>query len=135
MGKLFWTSGRRAEGLAAIAEALALVERTGERCYEAEIWRIKGELLLKAAASNAQAEAESCYNRAIEIARQQSAKSWELRAAKSLARLWQQQGKIAEARQMLAEIYGWFTESFDTADLQEAKALLEELSRETSAEL
>jgi hypothetical protein len=73
--------------------------------------RIKGELLLKAAASNAQAEAEGCYNRAIEIARQQSAKSWELRAAKSLARLWQQQGKVAEARQMLAEIYGWFTAS------------------------
>ena len=127
MGKLFWTAGRRAEGLAAIAEALALVERTGERYYEAEIWRIKGELLLKAAASNAQAEAESCYHRAIEIARQQSARSWELRAAKSLARLWQQQGKIAEARQMLAEIYGWFTEGFDTADLKDAKALLDEL--------
>jgi tetratricopeptide (TPR) repeat protein len=111
MGKLFWTAGRREEGLAAIADALALVERTGERYYEAEILRIKGELLLKAAASNAQAEAEGCYNRAIEIARQQSAKSWELRAAKSLARLWQQQGKVAEARQMLAEIYGWFTAS------------------------
>ncbi len=128
MGKLFWTSGRRAEGLAAIAEALALVEGAGERCYEAEIWRIKGELLLNAAASNAQAEAESCYRKAIEIARQQSAKMWELRAATSLARLWQQQGKTAEARQMLAEIYGWFTEGFDTADLQKAKALLEKLS-------
>ena len=80
-------------------------------------------------------EAESCYNRATEIARQQSAKSWELRAAKRLARLWQQQGKIAEARQMLAEIYGWFTEGFGTADLQEAKALLEELSRKMSTEL
>jgi predicted ATPase len=106
---------------------LALVERTGERCFLAEIWRIKGELLLEAAACDAKAEAESCYNRAIEIARQQSAKSWELRAAESLARLWQQEGKIAEARQMLAEIYGWFTEGFDTADLKAAKALLDEL--------
>ena len=128
MGKLFWTAGRRAEGLAAIAEALALVEGAGERYYEAEIWRIKGELLLKAAASNAQAEAESCYRKAIEIARQQSAKMWELRAATSLARLWRHQGKIVEAQQMLAGIYGWFTEGFDTADLQKAKALLEELS-------
>lgn len=127
MGKLFWISGRRAEGLAAIAEALALVERTGERCFLAEIWRIKGDLLLEAAASNAKAEAESCYTRAIEVARQQNAKSWELRAAQSLARLWQQEGKIAEARQMLAEIYGWFTEGFDTADLKAAKTLLDEL--------
>ena len=129
MGKLFWTAGRREEGLADIEEALALVERTGERYYEAEILRIKGELLLKAAASNAQAEAESCYKRAIEIARQQSAKSWELRAARSLARLWQQQGKIAEAQQMLAEIYCWFTEGFDTADLKAAKALLDDLRK------
>jgi len=126
LGEVFGLAGRCAEGLATIAEALALVEGTGERFYEAEIWRIKGELLLKAAASNSQAEAESCYHRAIEIARQQSAKSWELRTAISLARLWQQQGKRAEARQMLAEIYGWFTEGFATADLKEAKALLEE---------
>jgi predicted ATPase len=127
MAKLFWTAGRGAEGLAAIAEALALVERTRERFYEAEIWRTKGELLLKAAASNAQAEAESCYHQAIEIARQQCAKMWGLRAAKSLARLWQQQGKTAEAHRMLAEVYGWFTEGFDTADLKDAKALLSQL--------
>ena len=73
-------------------------------------------------------EAESCYHQAINIARQQSAKSWELRAATSLARLWQRQGKTAAARQMLAEIYGWFTEGFGTADLKDAKALLEDLS-------
>ncbi|HJY85098.1 MAG TPA: hypothetical protein VKK81_28950 [Candidatus Binatia bacterium] len=73
-------------------------------------------------------EAEECFWRAIEIARQQQAKSLELRATMSLARLWQQQGKKGEAQQMLAEIYGWFTEGFDTVDLQEAKALLEELS-------
>ena len=128
MGEVFRLVGCCAEGLAAIADALALVERTGERVYEAELWRIKGELLLKAATDNAQAEAEGCYHQALEIARQQRAKAWELRAATSLARLWQQQGKIPEARQMLAEIYGWFTEGFDTADLKEAKALLEELN-------
>ena len=133
MGKLFWTSGRRPEGLAAIAQALALVERSGERLSEAEIWRVKGELLLKAAAGNAQAEAESCFHKAIEIAQRQSAKSWELRAAKSLARLWQQQGKTAEAQQMLAEIYGWFTEGFRTVDLKDARALLEDLSSELNS--
>jgi tetratricopeptide (TPR) repeat protein len=132
LGKLFWTAGRRAEGLAAIAEALARVERSGERYYEAEIWRIKGELLLKAAASNAQVEAERCYHRAIRIAAQQHAKMWELRATKALARLWQRQGKTAAARQMLAEIYGWFTEGFDAADLKDAKALLDDLSSEFS---
>lgn len=85
-------------------------------------------MLLQAAASNAQPEAESCYHQAIEIARQQNAKSWELRAATSLARLWQRQGRTAPARQMLAETYGWFTEGFGTADLKDAKALLENLS-------
>jgi serine/threonine protein kinase/tetratricopeptide (TPR) repeat protein len=127
MGRLFWTAGRRAEGLAAIADALALVEDSGERYYEAEIWRIKGELLLKAAGSDAPVEAERCYRKAIEIARQQHAKAWELRAARSLARLWQQQGRRVEARQMLAEAYDWFTEGFDTSDLKEAKALLDDL--------
>jgi len=128
LGEAFWQAGRCAEGLETIAEALALVERAGERFCEADLWRIKGELLLQAAASNAQAEAESCYHQALEIARQQRAKAWELHAATSLARLWQRQGKTAEARQMLAEIYGWFTEGFDTADLKEAKALLDELA-------
>jgi len=79
-------------------------------------------------ASSVQKEAEECFRKAIEIARQQQAKSLELRAVMSLSRLWQQQGKREEARQMLAEIYGWFTEGFDTTDLQEAKALLEELA-------
>lgn len=127
LGEVYWLAGRCVEGLAAIAEALAQVERTGERVWEADLWRIKGELLLKSAASNAQVEAESCYQRAIEIAQQQSAKAFELRATVSLARLWQRQGKREEARQMLAEIYGWFTEGFDTADLKDAKALLDEL--------
>ncbi len=133
LGEVFGLAGRSTEGLETIAEALALVERTGERNYKAEIWRIKGELVLQAAASDAEVEAEDCYHQALKIARRQSAKSWELRAATSLARLWQQQGKHAEARQMLAEIYGWFTEGFDTADLQDAKALLEELQTTEAA--
>jgi predicted ATPase len=135
LGELFWMAGRFAEGLDAIADALAVVERTGERWWEAEIWRIKGELSLKAAATTPQAEAESCYQKAIELARRQSAKSLELRASTSLARLWRQQGKIAEAEQTLAEIYGWFTEGFDAADLKDAKALLGELSSEFNAPL
>jgi tetratricopeptide (TPR) repeat protein len=114
-------------GLEALAEGMALMERTGERMYEAELHRVKGELLLKQDDSNA-AEAQSCFQRAIEIARKQSAKSWELRATMSFARLLDKQGKRDEARAMLAEIYGWFTEGFDTADLKDAKALLDELS-------
>ncbi len=132
MGEVLWIAGRYAEGLDTIADALVVVEGAGERVFEAELWRIKGELLLKAAASNSQEEAESCYHQAIEIARQQSAKAWELRAATSLAGLWQQQGKQAEARQMLAEIYGWYTEGFDTADLKDAKAMLDELQSQTA---
>jgi hypothetical protein len=121
------------------------VDRTEERMYEAELYRLKGQLTLQKfqvsgstfQVTNPQslvpdpqteAEAEACFHKAIEIARRQEAKSLELRAVMSLARLWQQQNKKDEARQMLAEIYGWFTEGFDTADLKEAKALLEELS-------
>jgi class 3 adenylate cyclase/predicted ATPase len=114
-------------GLTAVAEAFAHVDKTGERYYEAELHRLKGKLLLLQSLDNLP-EAESCFHQAIAIARSQQAKSWELRAATSLSRLWQQQGKRAEARQLLAEIYGWFTEGFDTADLQDAKALLNELS-------
>jgi tetratricopeptide (TPR) repeat protein len=130
MGEAFWRADRCTEGLAAVADALSLVPRSGERVDEAEIWRVKGELLLKAAGGNAQQEAENCYRQAIEIARQQHAKSWGLRAATSLARLWQRQGKTAAARQMLAESYGWFTEGFGTADLRDAKTLLDDLSAE-----
>jgi predicted ATPase len=91
------------------------------------LYRVKGELLLTRSAEHP-AEAERCFRQALEIARRQEAKSQELRAAMSLSRLWQQQGKRAEARQLLAPIYGWFTEDFDTADLQEAKALLDALT-------
>ena len=91
------------------------------------MYRLKGELLLALPAAH-QAEAEACFREAIALARSQSAKSWELRAVLSLSRLYRQQGKMEEARPMLAEIYGWFTEGFDTADLQEAEALLEVIS-------
>jgi predicted ATPase len=120
--------GQPEAGLTALREALALVEKTGERYYEAELHRLQGELLLLHAAPEV-AHAEACFQHALAVARCQEAKSLELRAAMSLARLWQQQGKRAEARELLAPIYGWFTEGFDTADLQEAQALLEELGR------
>ena len=92
----------------------------------AETYRLQGELLL-ARATGQDTEAEACFRQALDIARRQQAKSWELRAAMSLARLWQRQGKRDAARQVLTEVYGWFTEGFDTADLQEAKALLDQL--------
>lgn len=140
--------GQVEEGLSVVAEALALVDKTGQCVSEAELYRLKGELTLQQESQKAkgkgqkakveanpqsltpdpQAEAEECFLKAIEIARRQQAKSLELRAVMSLSRLWQQQGKKTEAHQMLAEIYGWFTEGFDTRDLQEAKALLEEIS-------
>ena len=111
------------------------MEQTGERYYEAELHRQRGELLLLCAAQSQpvqtnreQDEAEACFQHALDGARQQQAKSLELRAAISLSRLWQRQGRRAEARALLTEVYDWFTEGFDTVDLQEAKALLAELA-------
>lgn len=125
--------GQPAEGLVALDEALALAEQTGECYYEAELHRQRGELLLLGLAqrplpqnSRVQHEAEACFAQALTVSRHQQAKSLELRATMSLARLWQRQGQGAQARALLAQIYGWFTEGFDTADLQDAKALLEE---------
>ena len=106
---------------------LAAVDSTGERYYEAELHRLKGECLLAPSIAN-YTEAEACFEQALDIARNQQVKSLELRAAMSLSRLWQQQGKRQEAHDLLAPIYHWFTEGFDTADLQEAKALLDELA-------
>jgi predicted ATPase len=120
-------TGRLDDGLSALTEALAAADEHENRHHEAEIHRLKGELLLRQDDSNA-AEAQSCFQRAIEIARNQNAKSFELRAPMSLARLLAKQGRRDEARTMLAEIYNWFTEGFDTADLKDAKALLDELS-------
>ncbi len=168
LAEAYGRAGQTEDGLSILAEALDIVDRTGEHFYEAELYRLKGELTLQSSvqslasrvqtnqkakgkrpkklsvvssplsvpntqpltpSTQAQAEAEACFHKAIEIARRQSAKSLELRAVMSLSRLWQSQGKKEAAHKMLAEIYGWFTEGFDTADLQEAKALLEELSQ------
>jgi predicted ATPase len=129
LAEAYGQAGQAEEGLHVLAEALALVHAGGERRHEAELYRLKGELLLSAAGGvqNAALSAEECFQQALAIARHQQARSLELRAAMSLSRLWQQQGKQAEARQLLAPIYGWFTEGFDTADLLEARALLDEL--------
>src|SRR5262245_5569224 len=104
-----------------------MVDNMGVRNDEAELYRLKGELLLRQTVPDAPA-AEACFQQALAIARRQQAQSWQLRAAMSLNRLWQRQGKRDEARELLASIYGWFTEGFDTLDLQEAKALLEDLT-------
>jgi class 3 adenylate cyclase/predicted ATPase len=114
-------------GLQALAEAYTLVEQHEEGWWEAEIHRLRGVLLLRQSGTS-QAEAEAWLQRALDVARRQEAKSLELRAAMSLSRLWQQQGKQAEAHALLAPVYGWFTEGFDTADLQEARVLLNELA-------
>ena len=125
--------GKAEKGLLVVEEALARVQRSHGRQHEAELYRLKGELIVQkfkvqGSEFNGEEEAEECFRQALDIARRQQAKSWELRAATSLARLWQQQGKTTEARDLLAPVYNWFTEGFDTADLQEAKALLAELS-------
>ena len=157
LAEAYGKAGQGEEGLRVLAEALTMVNSTGERNYEAELYRLKGELMLQQSSVQSlgsgvqtkqtakdkkqkakitalrsllpapHAEAEACFLKAIEIARRQEAKSLELRAVMSLARLWQHQGKCEAAHELLAPIYGWFTEGFDTADLQEAKGLLKAL--------
>ena len=119
--------GQVEEGLRLLAEALTALEASGQGDLLAEAYRLQGTMLLHQAAPDA-AQAEACFQQALAIARRQQARSWELRTAVSLSRLWQQQGKWEEARELLAPIYAWFTEGFDTVDLQEAKALLAELA-------
>jgi len=126
LAESYGDDGHPEEGLAVLAEARAVEDTTEVRFYAAEIARLQGALLLHQAVPET-SQAEAYFHQALDIARQQQAKSWELRAARSLSRLWQCQGKRAEARDLLAPIYSWFTEGFDTADLREAKALLEEL--------
>jgi predicted ATPase len=132
LAELCGVSGQMAEGSDLIGEALVRMEPTGERFWEAEVWRVRGDLLLRRDDqlvqhhTNTEADAEACYQKAIETARAQHAKSLELRAIMSLARLWRQQGKRTEAQLILGEAYGWFTEGFDTGDLREANALLNE---------
>jgi len=158
LAEAYGKAGQAENGLAVLAEALTVVDKSGERFYEAELYRLRGELTLaqsktslgqvsnKSQASQGQAEdksevadphpltldppaeAEACFRKAIAIAQRQQAKSLELRAVMSLARLWQRRGKKAEAHQLLSPIYNWFTEGFETKDLQEAKALLGDLA-------
>jgi len=118
-------AGRSEPALQAVEEGLEFSNRNGERYYDAELWRLKGELVKL---QDKTEEAEQCFQKAIAISRQQAAKSLELRAATSLARLWQTQGKPKEAKQVLGDVYAWFTEGFDTADLRDAASLLDELS-------
>ena len=128
-------AGQVEEGLASLSEAQATVDKTGERRYDTMLSHIKGKLLLGQTSRQQDggnhrekiAEAEACFRHAVDVARRQNAKSLELKAVMSLSRLWQQQGRRDEARELLAEVYRWFTEGFDTADLTAAKALLEEL--------
>ena len=133
LAETYGKAGRAEEGLAELREGLRLVNKKGDRFHEPELHRITGELLLNTERERwtdqtSSTQAEACFQKAIERAQSQQAKSLELRAATSLARLWQQQGKPTEARALLAPVYNWFTEGFDTKDLQEAKALLSELS-------
>jgi predicted ATPase len=125
LAEAFMETGRLDDGRSALTEALTAADEHENRVHEAEMHRLKGELILRQDDSNT-AEAQSCFERAIAIALKQSAKSLELRATISLARLLAKQGRRDDARAMLAEIYGWFTEGFDTADLKDAKALLDE---------
>jgi predicted ATPase len=128
LAETYGKGGQPAEGLGAVAEALVIMDQTGERFYEAELYRLTGELLLQEGNGSKAGEAEASFVQALDVAHRQEAKSLELRAAMSLGRLWHQQGKRTEAYDLLAPIYGWFTEGFDTADLQEAKVLLEVLA-------
>ena len=126
LAEAYGEAGQAEAGLGVLAEALAHVAKTGERQHEAELYRLKGELLLSLSVDH-QTEAETCFYQALDIACRQQAKALELRSATSLARLWQSQDKRQDADNLLAPVYAWFTEGFDTADLQDAKALLEEL--------
>ena len=119
--------GQHEQAWRCIGEAITAVETSGETWAQAELQRIAGELVLLSPQPD-EAKAQSYFDHALTVARQQQAKSWELRAAMSLARLWRDQGKVQQARELLAPVYGWFTEGFDTRDLKEAKALLEELA-------
>lgn len=136
LAEAYGKGGQVEDGLMVLREALEITHTTGECMHQAELYRLKGTLTLRskalrprhpAPASNAAVEAEACFYKAIEIARRQSAKSLELRAVVSLCRLRQAQGSTEEARKQLAEVYGWFTEGFDTNDLQDARALLASL--------
>ena len=127
LGLAYAEAGAFDDAWRCIADALTSVEATKERWFEAEIQRVAGDIALLSPKPDT-TKAEAYFDRALVVARAQQAKSWELRAAMSMARLWRDQGKRDEARELLAPVYGWFTEGFDTLDLKEAKALLDELA-------
>ena len=140
MGTTFWSPlyqsylakahaelGQFVDAWRCIGDATRAVETTKETMFEAEVYRIAGEIAFQSAERDA-SKAHAYFERALAVARNQQAKSWELRAAMSMARLWRDQGKVQQAQELLAPVYGWFTEGFDTPDLKEAKALLEELA-------
>jgi predicted ATPase len=127
LAEAYGRAGQPEAGLQVLAEAVAVMTATEMWWSEAEMLRLQGELQLQLARPNV-SQAEACFQQALAVARRQQAKSLELRAALSLARLWQSQGKRQEANDLLAPVYGWFTEGFDTADLRDAKTLLEELA-------
>jgi predicted ATPase len=126
IAEVYGEAGRVEEGLAAVSEGLALLDETGEMYYGADLHRLRGELLLLQHGATAFTEADACFHRALEIARPQEARSWELRAAMSLVRLWQGRERHADARRILGEIYAGFSEGFDTEDLKDARRLLEQ---------
>ena len=126
LAKSYADLGQFDDAWRSVDEAKDVIERTKETWFEADVHRIAGEIALKSPQPDV-AKAEAHFERALAVARQQQAKSWELRAAMSMARLWRDQGKPQQARELLAPVYGWFTEGFDTRDLKEAKALLGEL--------
>ncbi len=136
LAQAYTQQGQAEEGLTEVSAALERVDTTGERIWAAELYRLKGELVLiqedteQKSHVKGEKEAQEYFHTALELARQQQAKSLELRAATSLARLWQSQGKSQEARDLLAPVYHWFTEGFDTADLKDAKTLLDELAED-----
>ena len=127
LGEAYGQLGQLEDAWRMLSGALDAVEESSQRYYEAEIYRFKGHLHLREARPDVE-QAHTCFQRSLEIARHQQAKSWELRAAMSLARLWATQGRRGEAHDLLAPVYGWFTEGFDTTDLKDAKALLDELA-------
>jgi predicted ATPase len=127
LAQAYGTMGQVEEGLQTLVEARTMLEATGQRYQETELYCLMGALRLQQAGTD-ESQADACFQRALAIARSQEAKAWELRAATSLARLWQSQGKHQDAYDLLAPVYDWFTEGFDTADLREAKQLLDELS-------
>jgi predicted ATPase len=131
LAEIYGHAGQPEEGLRAIAEAITTMETGGDQHCKAEVYRLQGELLRQSACGdqNATSTPETCFQQALDIARRQQAKSFELRAATSLARLWQSRGKRQDAYDLLAPVSEWFTEGFDTADLQEAKTLLAALGR------